>query len=222
MNDSWNDRPNFSRANFIEPGISDRALSILQIANIEDLGPKPFRYFNHWSAHKDFIPTIHKVWSLNLMGPPIFSLCSKLKALKKEITSFIQEDKEEIQKLKELKGKLHDLQKTILAGSSNVEVLNSERLIRQEVYQLTYVEESIWRQKVRIHWLKSGDQNTTYFHRSVKARQSRNLIRSLRIENGSLVNTIKEIKEVAVNYFEGLLGVEDHRIDPHQYKLERS
>ncbi|KAL0295605.1 UNVERIFIED_CONTAM: hypothetical protein Sangu_3193000 [Sesamum angustifolium] len=50
--------------------------------------PKPFRFFNMWADHPDFIPTIERRWRLNVEGTPQFRLCRKLKALKSSLKAF--------------------------------------------------------------------------------------------------------------------------------------
>ncbi|XP_042515364.1 actin-related protein 4 [Macadamia integrifolia] len=65
-------------------------------------------------------------------------------------------------------------------------------------------EESFLRQKSRITWLKLGDSNSAYFHKSVKARNNVNSITKLSTPEGNLVHRVDEIKKVAVDYFEDL------------------
>nr|VDD56334.1 unnamed protein product [Brassica oleracea] len=49
---------------------------------------------------------------------------------------------------------------------------------------LRMIEESYFKQRSRINWLKEGDQNTTYFYRIVQTRLSYNMIRSFILPSG--------------------------------------
>ncbi|KAK7267964.1 hypothetical protein RIF29_20645 [Crotalaria pallida] len=46
---------------------------------------------------------------------------------------------------------------------------------------------SFLRQKAKESWLKDGDQNTSLFHNAIKARQYRNIILRIEIEDGQMV-----------------------------------
>lgn len=87
---------------------------------------------------------------------------------------------------------------------------------KQRLYLLWQKQEAILKQKVRIQWLNLGDQNTTYFHRLVKARQSRNTIRVLFNDCGVQLENIQDMKEEAVNYFKRLLGPDGQMVNTSQ------
>ena len=58
----------------------------------------------------------------------------------------------------------------------------------------------------RIQWLKLGDQNTSFFHKSVKARNSRNTITSITLETGDRIEDPDTIKQEVINHFQSVLG----------------
>eukprot|EP00253_Pinus_taeda_P030506 PITA_30506 len=67
-------------------------------------------------------------------------------------------------------------------------------------------EEEFWRLKSRSLWLRSGDRNTTYFHRQYRPRISRNHIAEITTTNGQACRGFEQIKEAAVNHFQNLLN----------------
>ncbi|KAA0059752.1 F17F8.5 [Cucumis melo var. makuwa] len=71
------------------------------------------------------------------------------------------------------------------------------------------LEKASLRQKSRIRWLKLGDQNTTFFHRSVCSRMSRNTLRSLVDSDGTRVSSHDGVAQMAVNYFSNSLGSQE-------------
>lgn len=55
-----------------------------------------------------------------------------------------------------------------------------------------------------------GDGNSTFFHNLVKARNASNLVKVLKDEQGHTVSNPKIIKEMAVAFYEKLLGHSSH------------
>eukprot|EP00253_Pinus_taeda_P023689 PITA_23689 len=66
-------------------------------------------------------------------------------------------------------------------------------------------EEIFWRQKSRVQWLKEGERNTRFFHRSTLANRAHNRISSIKDEGGQLLNTHEEIEEVLFQHFRGIV-----------------
>lgn len=65
-------------------------------------------------------------------------------------------------------------------------------------------EEVFWRQKSRETWLRNGDQNMKFFHKSVKARHARNRIFFIFDGQGRLLTTADHINKEAVNFFKNM------------------
>eukprot|EP00253_Pinus_taeda_P036314 PITA_36314 len=74
----------------------------------------------------------------------------------------------------------------------------------QEWENLCKQEEIFWRQKSRVQWLKEGEQNTIFFHKSTIANKAQNNISSIKNENGELQNTHKNIEFVLVKHFRNI------------------
>jgi len=66
-----------------------------------------------------------------------------------------------------------------------------------------------FKQKARILWLSLGDQNTSYFHKSVNGRQNRNKLLSLIREDGEVVEGHETFKSEIIAYFHRVLGVDE-------------
>ncbi|XP_048491432.1 uncharacterized protein LOC125492761 [Beta vulgaris subsp. vulgaris] len=63
-------------------------------------------------------------------------------------------------------------------------------------------------QKAKIRWLNEGDDNTRYFHQSVKVRRIHNRINTVRKENGEWANNSTEVANAFLEFYHGLLGSE--------------
>jgi hypothetical protein len=64
------------------------------------------------------------------------------------------------------------------------------------------------KQKARNQWLQIGDQNNSFFHRSLKVKNARSTITHLWDEQGQRVDDMEQIKLVAENFYQKLLGID--------------
>ena len=62
-------------------------------------------------------------------------------------------------------------------------------------------EEIFWRPKSRVQWLKEGERNTKFFHRSTIANKTHNRIPSIKDEDGQIHQSHEEIEAVLVKHF---------------------
>lgn len=110
VNKAWFNLPSFSRVSFEEPQISYHASVVPKIACQENSGPKPFKYFNHWSMYRNFLSVMEETWAIPNHLPPMISLFDRLKKLGGPLKELGKEDKEHLNKKAELKCKLKDVQ----------------------------------------------------------------------------------------------------------------
>jgi hypothetical protein len=69
-----------------------------------------------------------------------------------------------------------------------------ENQMIQEWEERCKKEETLWCQKYRIRWLKEGERNTEFFHRTTIARKSHNKILKIRDQDGIEENPTKTLK----------------------------
>ncbi|KAA8525501.1 hypothetical protein F0562_007356 [Nyssa sinensis] len=67
-------------------------------------------------------------------------------------------------------------------------------------------EESYYKQKACIRWLKLSDANTTFFHKKVNGNNCRNRILSLVDSHGKRIDQYPDVIKEVVNYFKKLYG----------------
>lgn len=80
------------------------------------------------------------------------------------------------------------------------------RVLKLEIGKAFKEEEEFWSQKSRDKWLVVGDNNTSFFHASVKATRQRNYISKLLEEDGREYTSNEDMGKVAANYFEKLFS----------------
>jgi hypothetical protein len=64
------------------PLFFDHSLMYIHVDKATPRGKKPFRFFNMWSTHPQFLDVIRSAWNVNVHGSPPYILCQKLKACK--------------------------------------------------------------------------------------------------------------------------------------------
>jgi len=67
---------------FLEKGVSDHSPALVTIAKLVSYGPKPFKFFNFWADHRNFLDWIKEGWRVEVTGFSMFRLYAKLKSVK--------------------------------------------------------------------------------------------------------------------------------------------
>ncbi|XP_059630186.1 uncharacterized protein LOC132273185 [Cornus florida] len=114
------------------------------------------------------------------------------------------------EKVKIAKNDLHACQSTLNSLPTNTQMRLKENELLCTYKKLKKAEESTFKQKSRIQWLKAGDSNTSYFFKSMNSRFNKNKITSILDSNGYLLDTEVLIKQEVISYFKGSLGSSSH------------
>lgn len=87
------------------------------------------------------------------------------------------------------------------SGDPSDETLLDSINVRLELNREAEKEEIYWEQRARVNWLKHGDRNTTFFHKSATMRKRRNFVKGLENDLGKWVDDEKGIMDITTNYF---------------------
>ncbi|XP_062158093.1 uncharacterized protein LOC133865680 [Alnus glutinosa] len=109
-------------------------------------------------------------------------------------------------------------QSKFLASRDNADCQKKERECLHLLVSLSAAEENFLKQKSRVNWLNLGDGNNAFFHKSVKIRNSYNLIKMLKDDNGNSILDMQEIKELAITFYKNLLGCSSREFSPIEAK----
>ncbi|KAL2923502.1 Microtubule-associated tumor suppressor candidate 2 [Bienertia sinuspersici] len=102
-------------------------------------GKKPFRFYNYWTQHHDFMDTVQQVWATEIRGCHMFQI---------------------MQKLKLLKGKLRHLCQNEVQDPHNKNLIDQECQASRQFREANAQYQSWLHQKAKLHWLQMGDSNS--------------------------------------------------------------
>jgi hypothetical protein len=201
VSDSWSSFWGDQILRVLPRVVSDHCPLLLK-SRIVVSGPKPFRFCNHWLLHEGFEKVVEEGWrSNNFTGWMGFILKEKLKALKGIIKEWkkIEFDGMEV-KLNLLVSNIRRLDDRGEVGMLSCEEVEERKRLFKELWELLRCKERLIFQRSRAKWLKEGDANSKYFHGCVKARQRRNSISCLKVEDRWLDSSTEIVEEVT-SYF---------------------
>ncbi|XP_059067610.1 uncharacterized protein LOC131858395 [Cryptomeria japonica] len=104
---------------------------------------------------------------------------------------------------------LNSINSITIAHGMSSDTYFKEEALKAKLAELLLREELYWRDKARELWIKEGDSNTKFFHATMKAKSSRNLICSILDEEGVRHSLPEDVEKEAVNYFSKILGEVD-------------
>ncbi|CAN6571798.1 unnamed protein product [Malus baccata var. baccata] len=140
-----------------------------------------------------------KEWQVNYNGSHGYRLSEKLKALGKSLKVWYKgRARNSKQAIDRLKGEIRS------AYMSNNFATTEVQLKEKELREAHKEEESFWRSKSRVQWLKEGDKNTKFFHAQTMKRRRYNQIRGMEDADGIWREDQSEVASIAVGYFSTL------------------
>lgn len=183
-NQNWVECFDTAVANFLPEGAFDHCPAIIRSYSA-DATHKPFRFFNMWCNAPGFEELVARAWEVQIRGCAMFRICQRLKGLKKEFRELNKQgfsdmharDATALAELTEAQKQLH--------SNPLCDDLKRKEYAAHQVYlgvHKSYTE--FLKQKAKIDWLASGDENTKLFHQCLKKRKQKNFIYSIIDCNG--------------------------------------
>ncbi|KAK4271588.1 hypothetical protein QN277_020262 [Acacia crassicarpa] len=167
----------------IEPVGSDHHALIVDCCYTEVKTVREFKFEANWVLHVDFLNVVKSSWLVQtvLADDRLLDLIRRLNICRERLVEWSRKEFPNFRKtIDHLCSRLlacyeGPLSQEMLLEAENLVGLIEENWIKEETY---------WWQRSRISWLKSGDQNTKFFHSSVIQRRQRNKILRLKGEDG--------------------------------------
>lgn len=162
---------------------------------------KPFKFTNVVATMREFSPTVEGYWrdtdNLFHSTSALFRLGKKLKGLKPALRSLSKEKLGQLPKqTKEAFMVLCERQKETMINPTS-EAIRAEGEALEKWQKFADIEEEIYKQKSKMHWLDVGDRNNRFFHNAAKIREVRNAIKEVICPDGSTAITDADIKKEA-------------------------
>lgn len=206
ISESWKNEFPYIQLDFLSNLTSDHAPAVLYMAEKAG-GPKPFRFTSCWMKHPEFKEILQKTWSERVEGNPLKSLHQKLKNLKKPLKKLNQEHFSYISMRVECARKeLEKTQTELMQLPHNMELQKKERNELNIYADLLSAEETYYKEKARVKWLKDGDKNSKFFQRKVKSHQVKNCILRVQKDNGEWIEGDEEVKTEIVEFYKNLFA----------------
>ncbi|XP_031268941.1 uncharacterized protein LOC116127437 [Pistacia vera] len=148
---------------FWPSGISDHNPLVTSFPFLGALKPKPFKFFNYLVFKEDFKPLVQRIWSMDSVGVPMFSISKKLKALKPCLQALNRKQVHLNQKVLVLRQEVEQIQRALDVDPHNQELRDCEAVFFGAFREALLDEDRFLKQKSKIQWLSVGDQNTAFF-----------------------------------------------------------
>ncbi|XP_074267220.1 uncharacterized protein LOC141590534 [Silene latifolia] len=166
-----------------------------------------FKYYNMWSLDPEFKNVVMDSWNQNILGTPMYILVSKLKKLKAPLKSLNRNGFSDVDKATGIaRSLLEEIQLQLHNNPGDHVLSNAEREAAATYRHLCKVQYTFLSQKVKVDWLKFGDENTRYFHSQIRYRQVHNRVISITGGDGIRYSTCDGIENAFLDYYKSLLG----------------
>lgn len=88
VTNDWYDLGLRLRVEFLNPGVSDHCAASIQLFTEGKSPSKPFKFFNFWVRHGEFMRVLEESWQEPIEGDPMLGLFNKLRRLKIVLRQF--------------------------------------------------------------------------------------------------------------------------------------
>ncbi|XP_074305258.1 uncharacterized protein LOC141640349, partial [Silene latifolia] len=166
-----------------------------------------FKYFNMWGSEPTFGDVVKQVWDYQIEGHTMFQVVKKLKLLKQPLKALNAASFANIETAANVALiHLHDVQSQLQLDPSSVLLQQNKKVAAEAYRELDKAKVSFLSQKAKTQWCSDGDENTSYFHSTLKARRLQNRVFCILDRHGVLQNTNAGIEAAFEDYYKNLLG----------------
>ncbi|XP_058725957.1 uncharacterized protein LOC131597268 [Vicia villosa] len=108
--------------------------------------------------------------------------------------------------IEKVRKELYEAQKILSIDRINVHNIVEVKHHSESLVELNEIEEKMMRQKAKIDWIRLGDENNSYFHASLKSKNSQKNIKALKMEDGTTATTQGEMEQEILTFYGLLMG----------------
>ncbi|XP_021866679.2 uncharacterized protein [Spinacia oleracea] len=203
----WHNKYADSVVEYLNSGLSDHTPLIMRYKVNVKQGGRPFKFFNYMADHKDFLTIVQERWQVEIQGTAMFRIWNKLKGIKTGLKALHHQEFAGLEeRIENIRVDLNLIQSQIAIDHTDSQLQNDEKDLSSKLKKFHLIQESAFKQKSRIQWLKLGDSNSKLFFSAMRERNSRNSIDELFDSAGQKLSTNKEITEEIRNFYTALIG----------------
>lgn len=135
----------------------------------------------------------------------MFLLQKRLKHIKLQLKDWNKNEYGNIfEEKKSIEDKIEELNQTLITEGFDIVRSDQATKYHQTWEKLCKQEEIFWRQKSRVQWLKEGERNNRFFHKSTMVNRAHNKIALIKDGEGNLLNSHEEIEAILVRHFQSI------------------
>ncbi|XP_062114014.1 uncharacterized protein LOC133825029 [Humulus lupulus] len=206
-NQKWLDSFPNAEVFFQNEGLFDHTPAILTVYDVVLSGKKPFRYFRMWSSHPKSSEMVSKSWQQQVKGTNMYQLVTKLKRLKPIFKAINQLGFSDLHSaVIKAREHLDTCQDAMCSDPMSQEMQQQELEARNSYAKVHNAYHSFLQQKAKLTWVKDGDDNSAFFHRSIRERRAQNRVLSITNAKGVRVDDPQQIIDAFLEFYKSLLG----------------
>jgi hypothetical protein len=207
-NPPWSLSNTSVQVHFDNPGaFSDHSPATISFNPHQPMGKKCFKFFNMWSNHSRFLDLVTEAWQLVIPGSPMFTLCKRLKHLKRPLRDLNKNHFSHIsERVARAEAALDEHQGLLSSDMENSNLQAIDKQLRQSLLHIKECERQFFSQKLKSNFLKDCDSGTSFFHSLMSRQHRQNFIPAIQRMDGSLTSSSAEVGAAFVDYYCHLLA----------------
>ena len=176
--------------------------AVLLMAETTNWGPKPFKFFNHWTEDEEFGKLVQSSWDhFSRAENTHTNIWDKLRDLKTVIKRWYQQKgADDPLRISDFEEEIAREENHMLTGQENCSSQDTLAKMKDTLWKLYREKERSWLQKSRLKWLQEGDRNNRFFHVTATSRRSTNTIDKIVVQ-GNLIENPGDIREAITKHF---------------------
>ncbi|GJR80040.1 putative ribonuclease H-like domain-containing protein [Tanacetum coccineum] len=204
-NSEFNDSFEGALAIFLPYRTSDHSPAVLKLPCHVKAKPKPFKFYNIIKQHDRFKEVVKNGWEVHVSGFLMYNVVKKLRNLKKPFRKLLYENGNIHKNVNVLRVELDHVQTDLDQDPNNISLRDKEAAYVIAYSDALLLQERFLRQKAKIQWLKEGDSNSAFFHKTVKSKVNRSRINVVANSDGTIFEN-DQVPKAFIDHYEVFLG----------------
>ncbi|KAL0011115.1 hypothetical protein SO802_006223 [Lithocarpus litseifolius] len=180
---------------------SDHSPICIRLGGFEAKRSRPWHFEQMWLEDSGCRDTVVRTWDRSVSGSPMEVVVSKLGACQK---SLLQWSKNSFCHVRREIAEKKKLLKVAEGEAAQGRQVDQFQKLKSDIVDLLRLDEKMWQQRSKEHWMISGDRNSKFFHTRASQRFHRNRIVELRNSEGVLVSGEGNISTMVRDYYKNL------------------